>query len=317
MNNKTEVSLKKSSLNAGEIISFKDLLRCLSESIVYTLIIMGLFYFIPYMRNSFLELNLHPLAVMVAFMSLRYGTYLGFVNALVATAAYIYAYLDLGNDMILFLLKFQHYKFFLMFLFIAMLMGKFQSDYKMAQEALKREKDKLESLLQEEKLKNKEMQDVNVSLKKQIIQSKGGIISFQKIRKSLSEMKASEEIYEKMLSFLTQMTDCENASIFIKENNNLRQIEKIGTSAINNNIEISSPEGERFLEVMKRKSPLEFPFDLEGKSPIFIAPLFSKGEIKGFVEVTSLSYEASKSYNFEIFKIIAEEVADLLENIES
>ena len=88
---------------------------------------------------------------MVAFMALRYGTYLGFINALIATLSYLYVYIDSGNDMILFLLKFQHYKFFLMFLFIAMFLGRFQSNYKTREEELKREKNRAEELLEVEK----------------------------------------------------------------------------------------------------------------------------------------------------------------------
>lgn len=91
------------------------------------------------------------IAVMVAFMALRYGTYLGFINALIATLSYLYVYIDSGNDMILFLLKFQHYKFFLMFLFIAMFLGRFQSNYKTREEELKREKNRAEELLEVEK----------------------------------------------------------------------------------------------------------------------------------------------------------------------
>ena len=165
-------------------------------------------------------------------MALRYGTYLGFINALIATLGYIYAYLDSGNDMVLFLLKFQHYKFFLMFLFIAMLLGRFQSNYKTREEELKREKNKSEELLEIEKRKNKEVIDVNISLKNQIIGSKGSVIAFQSMRKILYGLKSEEDVYKKILSCLGQLVDYENGSIFIKKDDNLLQIEKKGNGIL-------------------------------------------------------------------------------------
>ena len=84
----------------------KTIFRCLLESIVYTILVLLIFYFLPYTKKEFLILNLHPLEVVVALMSLRYGTYLGILSSFIAIFGYIFAYLHSGNDMILFLLKF-------------------------------------------------------------------------------------------------------------------------------------------------------------------------------------------------------------------
>ena len=312
---KMKFFFKKDNSELGEVISLSDILKCVVESIVYTLFIILIFYFLPYTKKTFLELNLHPLAIMVAFMALRYGTYLGFINALIATLGYIYAYLDSGNDMVLFLLKFQHYKFFLMFLFIAMLLGRFQSNYKTREEELKREKNKSEELFEIEKRKNKEVIDVNISLKNQIIGSKGSIVAFQSIRKILYGLKSEEDVYKKILSCLGQIVDYENGSIFIKKDDNLLQIEKKGNGKLKENIEIKSDEAERFMEVLHKKVPLEFPIDLDGEKPIFVAPLFYGNNIRGFIEVSRLSYSTSKSYNFEIFKVISDEINYNLQRI--
>ena len=312
---KIKFFFKKDNSELGEVISLSDILKCVVESIVYTLFIILIFYFLPYTKKTFLELNLHPLAIMVAFMALRYGTYLGFINALIATLGYIYAYLDSGNDMVLFLLKFQHYKFFLMFLFIAMLLGRFQSNYKTREEELKREKNKSEELLEIEKRKNKEVIDVNISLKNQIIGSKGSVIAFQSMRKILYGLKSEEDVYKKILSCLGQLVDYENGSIFIKKDDNLLQIEKKGNGRLKENIKVKSNEAERFMEVLHKKVPMEFPIDLDGEKPIFVAPLFYGNNIRGFIEVSRLSYSTSKSYNFEIFKVISDEINYTLQRI--
>jgi len=312
---KMKIFFKKDNSELGEVISLSDILKCVVESIVYTLFIILIFYFLPYTKKTFLELNLHPLAIMVAFMALRYGTYLGFINALIATLGYIYAYLDSGNDMVLFLLKFQHYKFFLMFLFIAMLLGRFQSNYKTREEELKREKNKSEELLEIEKRKNKEVIDVNISLKNQIIGSKGSVIAFQSMRKILYGLKSEEDVYKKILSCLGQLVDYENGSIFIKKDDNLLQIEKKGNGRLKENIKVKSNEAERFMDVFQKKVPMEFPIDLDGEKPIFVAPLFYGNNIRGFIEVSRLSYSTSKSYNFEIFKVISDEINYTLQRI--
>ena len=67
--------------------------------------------------------------------------------------------------------------------------------------------------------------------------------------------------------------------------------------------------------ISKGETGLEFTFDLNGKVPMFIAPIFLNGDIISFIEVTKLSYESSKSYTFEIFKILITEVNESMEKI--
>ena len=154
----------------------KTIFRCLLESVVYTILVLLIFYFLPYTKKEFLVLNLHPLEIVVALMSLRYGTYLGILSSFIAISGYIFAYLHSGNDMILFLLKFQYYKFFLMFLFTTMILGKFKLNYKNREEDLKKGFEHLENSFQEEKEKNQQLLDINISLKNQIIRSGGSIV---------------------------------------------------------------------------------------------------------------------------------------------
>ena len=85
--------------------------------------------------------------------------------------------------MILFLLKFQYYKFFLMFLFTAMVLGKFKLNYKNREEDLKKGFEHLENNFQEEKEKNQQLLDINISLKNQIIRSGGSIVSFHNLKR--------------------------------------------------------------------------------------------------------------------------------------
>ena len=290
----------------------RTIFRCLLESAVYTILVLLIFYFLPYTKKEFLILNLHPLEIVVALMSLRYGTYLGILSSFIAISGYIFAYLHSGNDMILFLLKFQYYKFFLMFLFTAMILGKFKLNYKNREEDLKKGFEHLENSFQEEKEKNQQLLDINISLKNQIIRSEGSIVSFHNLKRELLQIK-KEESYEKILEIFRQLLACEVCSMYTLADNKLTRRFEIGKSKMEREILLDTKEGERFLEVSKKSTSLNFPFDITGKQPIFIGPLYNKKNIIGFLEIENFSYTTGEKYNFELFKILMEEINEILQ----
>ena len=290
----------------------KTIFRCLLESVVYTILVLLIFYFLPYTKKEFLVLNLHPLEIVVALMSLRYGTYLGILSSFIAISGYIFAYLHSGNDMILFLLKFQYYKFFLMFLFTAMILGKFKLNYKNREEDLKKGFEHLENSFQEEKEKNQQLLDINISLKNQIIRSGGSIVSFHNLKRELLQLK-KEELYEKILEIFRQLLACEVCSMYTLADNKLTRRFEIGKSKMEREILLDTKEGERFLEVSKKSTSLNFPFDITGKQPIFIGPLYNEKNIIGFLEIENFSYTTGEKYNFELFKILMEEINEILQ----
>ena len=290
----------------------RTIFRCLLESAVYTILVLLIFYFLPYTKKEFLILNLHPLEIVVALMSLRYGTYLGILSSFIAISGYIFAYLHSGNDMILFLLKFQYYKFFLMFLFTAMILGKFKLNYKNREEDLKKGFEHLENSFQEEKEKNQQLLDINISLKNQIIRSGGSIVSFHNLKRELLQIK-KEESYEKILEIFRQLLACEVCSMYTLADNKLTRRFEIGKSNMEREILLDTKEGERFLEVSKKSTSLNFPFDITGKQPIFIGPLYNEKNIIGFLEIENFSYTTGEKYNFELFKILMEEINEILQ----
>ena len=298
-----------------EVISKKNIILSIIESLSYTILILLVCYALPFTRNNFLSLNIHPLAVMVAIISLRYGIYAGFFSAFIATLGYLAAYIFSGNDMVLFFLKFQYYKFFIMFLFIAMILGKFQANRKEKEEIAKRDAEKLEKLLEEEKQKKEELLKINRDLKNQIITSRGGVISFQNIRKSLNLLTTAEQVLTKSINIINQFMNCENASIYIVKNQNLNQIIKIGNSSLGKILNLSEVQADRFLMTLEKGETLEFALDLKGEKPVFVAPIFYGKKIIALLEITKLSYETSKNENFELFKIIMEEINNSLSRI--
>ena len=290
----------------------RTIFRCLLESAVYTILVLLIFYFLPYTKKEFLILNLHPLEIVVALMSLRYGTYLGILSSFIAISGYIFAYLHSGNDMILFLLKFQYYKFFLMFLFTAMILGKFKLNYKNREEDLKKGFEHLENSFQEEKEKNQQLLDINISLKNQIIRSGGSIVSFHNLKRELLQLK-KEELYEKILEIFRQLLACEVCSMYTLADNKLTRRFEIGKSKMEREILLDTKEGERFLEVSKKSTSLNFPFDITAQPPTFIGPFSKQKNRMGLLELENFSYTTGEKYNFELFKILMEEINEILQ----
>jgi len=85
------------------------------ENIFYYTLIVILFKNILGFEEQFLELNIHPLFILAGIMAYRYGVHLGVLSATMATMVYVYVYLDLGHDIVVFFYDFKYYKFLLMF----------------------------------------------------------------------------------------------------------------------------------------------------------------------------------------------------------
>ena len=202
-----------------------------------------------------------------------------------------------------------------MFMFIAMILGKFQADKNENEEMSKRKLKKLEKLLDEEKQKKEELLKVNRDLRNRIIQSRGGVISFQNIRKKLLKLTTVDEVLKKSIDFMNQFISCENASVYIIRNQMLNQIVKIGNSTLDKKLSLKENSAKRFLDVVEKGKTLEFPIDLKGEKPVFIAPLFYGERIFALFEITRLSYDSLKNENFELFKIIIDETNITLSRI--
>lgn len=95
--------------------------------------------------------------------------------------------------------------------------------------------------------------------------------------------------------------------------NKLTRRFEIGKSKMEREILLDTKEGERFLEVSKKSTSLIFPFDITGKQPIFIGPLYNEKNIMGFLEIENFSYTTGEKYNFELFKILMEEINEILQ----
>lgn len=293
----------------------KKIIYCTLESLIYSIIIYLVFFTFNTERYNFLTMNLHPLAIMTAFLALKYGTYIGFIGSFAAIITYLTAYLFSGNDLLLFFLKFQYYKFFLMFLFINVLLGKFKMNYDEREEKLIEEKTELEKNYSNQKNKNMELIVLSTKLKNQIVNSKESIITLYHIKRSLKD-KTLEQLYTEIMLILKQFLNCETASIYkITDSAHIRNILKLGNSNMPSFIDLKSNEADRFREVVETKETTEFPIDLDAKKPVYISPIFIKDKISGFLSIEKLDFNIKERYSFELFKIVTAELKEALISI--
>ena len=293
----------------------KKIFGCLLESLVYSFLIYLIFFKYLRMGDNFLSMNLHPLVIMVGFIALKYGAYLGLVGSFVATGIYLYAYLSLGNDLGLFFISVDYYKFFLIFLFVNLVLGKFKNIFDEKIEEITKEKAEINRKYAEERDKNIELITLSNRLKNQIVNSKQSLITLYHIKNSLKN-KNIEQLYTEMMILFKDFLDCESASIYkIVNDNKLVNILSFGNRTLDYEIDFESEIAKNFREVYKSQKPQEYPLDIELKTPIYIAPIFDRDKVIGFINIEKLSFNIKERYSFELFKIIVDELKDAMVEI--
>lgn len=288
---------------------------CLLESLVYSFLIYLIFFRYLRFGDSFLEMNLHPLVIMVGFIALKYGAYLGLIGSFIATGIYLYTYLSLGNDLGLFFISVDYYKFFLIFLFVNLVLGKFKNIFDEKIEELNNEKHQLSKKYREERDKNLELTILSNKLKNQIVNSRHSLITLYHIKNSLKN-KNIEQVYTEIMILFKDFLECESASIYkLVDDKRLVNILSFGNRTLDYSIDFESEIAKQFREVYKSRKPQEYPLNIALKTPIYVAPIFDRDKIIGFINVEKLSFNVKERYTFELFKIIVEELRDAMVEI--
>jgi len=277
---------------------------CFTESFLYTGLVYYIFFYLSPFKHSFLEMNLHPLLIVVALISVKYGTHLSTFGIMFASFFYFLAYLNVERDPIIFFASFEYYKFILMFFFTALLVGKLRDSTDEKLVHLESEIARLKKGFTKQKTNNMKLTFTNSRLKKQIINSKESILTLHHVTSSLDEMGV-EEIFTKTILNIKQFIECDVVSIYSynSEKNFARLRLKVGNGRMPSFFQIE--EGSVYEEVLKKGETLEFPLDVKGYDPLYIAPILRDGDVIGFVNIERLSFSAQERYSFEMFKIIS------------
>lgn len=281
-------------------LNFRRFKYSFLESLALNLLAFIVFFILNPVREDFMNMNLHPLLIITAFMAMKYGNYLGLLSATISTIIFIYSYSLLGKDLYLFFTDFAHYKFLLMFYLSAIVLGKFKDDKEKQRKykTLKEKYEKLQKNHEKTKLIKEELQE-------QIVGAEESILSLYEIASSLESLDA-EEIYTGIMKVLAKFLQVKRASIYTLNDKKdfLRLKLCIGKqSELENSIDLN--ENSYFKSVVNNKEVIKKPQGCLSETPLFSAPLIDdKKEVIGIINVEKMNFEMITAHSYNLFKII-------------
>lgn len=290
----------------------KKTIYCLVENFIFNTAIFFVFFMHNPLRENFINMNIHPLLIVVALMALRYGNYLGVISAAIATATFVYAYYLLGRDLILFVIDFSYYKFILMFFLTAFILGQFRdrSDSKIHDltTELDHVKENYDELLETEK----KSRIISEELKKQVIGAEKSILSLYEIATSL-ETTSPEAVYTETMGLLARFLDVKTASIYIvdKHQQYLRLKLRMGEfAAMSNSIKVV--DFNHFQKIIHDKETVKMDVTSKEKVPLLSAPVIKEQKVIAIINIEEIDFEILTEYSYNLFKIIVDWISKAL-----
>ncbi|MBM7624817.1 GAF domain-containing protein [Sporohalobacter salinus] len=274
------------------------------ETLILNLIIFGIYFMFNPAREEFLTLNVHPLLIVTAVISLRYGNYLGLLSATIASFTFGTAYYLLGKDLYLLVMDFKYYKFLLMFYFAAVLLGRFRDNYEMKLRNRKREYQQLKTNYDQLQKNYEQIEMVNSELKKQIVEAEDSILSLYQIASSLERLD-SEEVYTEVMGVLTKFLEAEVVSIYLLNDRGdfLRLKLRLGEeSRLQNSIELE--EFSALQLVVSEQKVIKKSGQHRRDTPLLSAPIINQEEVIGIINIEKMNFNRVTDYNYNLFKII-------------
>ncbi|MEI6857674.1 hypothetical protein [Psychrilyobacter sp.] len=273
------------------------------ENIFYFTLIVVLFRNILGYQQQFLEFNIHPLLILAGIMAYRYGVHLGILSATMATMTYIYVYLDLGHDIVVFFYDFKYYKFLLMFYILSFILGRIKDN----------QNEKIRDLNQEIAITHKNykiLYDNNTKLiylnnrmKGHIIKSEESIIALHGIANTLDILDV-EEIITNLIGVFKTYINAEVLSLYDVNSSKKYMRLKVAVGEnrkLPSSIEISKyPNFEKVIRDKKYGKRDGEDLDV----PVFCAPILNNGKVIAILNIERLSYEAYTTYTEKLFEIL-------------
>ena len=255
-------------------------------------------------KKPFFLLNIHPLLIITAVMSLWYGNFLGLLSAGISSVTFMIAYFVAGKDFYFLFTDFANYKFFLMFFLAAVVLGRFRDNYESKILTLKTEKQNLDedyAKLCDIHEKTKFIKD---ELKRQIIGAEESILSLYEIAISLESVKP-EEIYSELMGIMVRFLKAKTVSVYTlsPKNNMLRlKVRFGGESRLANSIDpVKIPYYDAMIatQAAMKKSDSRLI-----EMPLMFAPIKHNDTVIGVINIEDMEFDVITDYTFNLFRII-------------
>lgn len=279
---------------------------CFIENIVLNCIIFFIFFHINPAKDNFINMNIHPLVIVVVTMSLRYGNYLGVLSATIASITFIYSYWILGRDLFLFFIDYSYYKFLLMFFLSAIVFGRFKDNYDLSISNSKLEYDILSEKYENLMKGYEKLRFIKEELRKQIVGAEYSIVSLYEIASSLETLD-SEEIYTEIMHILSKFLKAKTMSIYTvsEDNKYLRlKLKKGEGKTIPNSINIFNKFC--FRKLINKKIPIKRNGNCENEFPLLSGPIIKDDRVIAVINIEKMDFEMVTEYSFNVFKVIVD-----------
>jgi polysaccharide biosynthesis protein PelD len=282
----------------------KEIFISIAEILLFNLIVLYFFYYLPSNQDIYLNLNPHPLFLLCIAIGMRYGNYIGLIGAAICSIFYIYVFLQINKDIVLLVIYFRNYKYLLLFFWSALIFGLFRDNHKA----------KIKKLTDEKKLQHKQYKQLEKSykvnekileeLKKQIVGSEESILNLYRIASRLNTLEL-ESVFTETIGVLLRFLKADAVSIYTynEKSGYLRLKIKAGEKGRETR-SLLVKDSLGYSKVVLEKETLRWTDVNEDKFPIMCAPLIKEDTVIAVVNIEHMDFYNLSEYAFQLFKLI-------------
>jgi hypothetical protein len=283
------------------------------ENFLYFGIVYGISKYFLVAGEGFLHLNLHPLLILTAIMSYRYGVHRGIISATTASAVYLVYYLQLNKDFVVLFHDFQYFKFILMFYIVAFIIGRIKDNKVEIENNLNKEISLFKKNYKTLRVNNRKLIFINNRMKDEIIKSEDSIISLYYTSKDLDSLEF-EKVMTNVIKVFKKYIYAEAISIYLLDESKtkLELAVAVGENRKLPNTIIIDEYSEIRNSFADKKYGKRDPDNLG--VPIFFAPILNDKEVIGMIKVERLNYKNYTKYTEKLFEILVDWINKSLSN---
>lgn len=291
----------------GLTLFFKKFKYAFIENILIDGLIFIVFFQMNPLKENFLNMNIHPLLIVVSLTALRYGNYIGLISAFMSSITYIIGYLALGRDLYLLIVDFDYYKFILMFFLAAIIFGRFKDNYDFKIKNKNMEYDLLKKDNEDLKSEYEKLKFIKEELRKQIVGAEYSITSLYEIASTLETLD-SEDIYTEVMHILEKFLKAKSMSIYtIDEIGGFLRLKlKKGEDKIIPN-SIVANDHKYITKLLKEKKVIKnnmFNQTEQNNYPLMSGPILKDNKVIAIVNIENMDFDMITEYSYNLFKVI-------------
>lgn len=285
-------------------MNWKKNLASIFETILFNVVIYYIFFILQPNQEVYLNLNPHPLFILSIIMGLRYGKKLGATSAVISVCFYIYIFLQINKDIFMLVEHFKNYKYILLFLWSAVILGTFKDNYTTN---LKKHTDEIELLKESYKQLEKDYlvtEKIQKELKKQIISSEESIISLYDIASKLETFE-TEELYTETIGILAKYLKANSISIYYyNEKSKYLRLKISYGDKVEDRKSLLISDSKGFSNVIYNEKVVRWQETKEKDFPLMSSPLVRNGKVIAIINIEDMDFDRLSEYAFQLFKLI-------------